>query len=178
MQCICSIANDHSVALLSLKECKPVMIASRHIFPVSFVKWRPLDDYLIVKCSDGGVFVWQIETGNLDRVAHGLLADDILSAADEIINNVETFSATSPSNLVIPSHSSSTSSQNINNVASFSTPTIVSNKSISNQALILAHILQKRNFSNAIKAISQKLSNLKKDDSKKCKNRIFIVILR
>ena len=59
-----SIASDHSVALLSLKECKPVMVASNHMFPILFIKWRPLDDYLIVKCSDGGVFVWQIETGN------------------------------------------------------------------------------------------------------------------
>ena len=41
------------------------MIASRHLFPIMFIKWRPLDDYLLVKCSDGGVFVWQIETGNL-----------------------------------------------------------------------------------------------------------------
>ncbi len=150
-----------------MKECKPVMIASRHLFPVSFVKWRPLDDYLIVKCTDGGVFVWQIETGNLDRVAHGLLADDILSAADEIVNNAETFSASTASNLVIPSVQNS--NQPVNNVASFSTPTLVSNKSVSNQAITLAHILQKRNFGNAIKNISQKLANANKEDSKRCK---------
>jgi hypothetical protein len=146
------------------------MIASRHLFPVSFVKWRPLDDYLIVKCTDGGVFVWQIETGNLDRVAHGLLADDILSAADEIVNNVETFSASTASNLVIPStQSSNPLIQPVNNVASFSTPTLVSNKSVSNQAITLAHILQKRNFSNAIKNISQKIASANKEDSKRCK---------
>lgn len=39
------------------------MVASNHLFPITLVKWRPLDDYLLVKCSDGGVFVWQIETG-------------------------------------------------------------------------------------------------------------------
>jgi WD40 repeat protein len=160
------------VALLSLKECKPVMIASRHLFPVSFVKWRPLDDYLIVKCTDGGVFVWQIETGNLDRVAHGLLADDILSAADEIVSNVETFAASTASSLVIPSATAAVAAgplgQPVNNVASFSTPTIVSNKAVSNQAITLAHILQKRNFGNAIKNISQKLASAHKDNSNRC----------
>ena len=44
------------------------MLASRHIFPVVSVKWRPLDDFLLVKCSDGSVYIWQMETGQLDRV--------------------------------------------------------------------------------------------------------------
>lgn len=35
------------------------------------IKWRPLDDFLIVGCSDGTVYVWQMETGHLDRVLHG-----------------------------------------------------------------------------------------------------------
>lgn len=160
------------MALLSLKECKPVMIASRHLFPVSFVKWRPLDDYLIVKCVDGGVFVWQIETGNLDRVAHGLLADDILNAADDLVNNVESFSPNSPAStsLVIPSLSNSplvSNSHQQANAASFTTPAITSNMNVSNQALGLAHILQKRNFGTAIKNISLKLSAANRDESKK-----------
>lgn len=37
------------------------------------IKWRPLDDFLIVGCSDGTVYVWQMETGHLDRVLHGKL---------------------------------------------------------------------------------------------------------
>lgn len=37
------------------------------------IKWRPLDDFLIVACSDGTVYVWQMETGHLDRVLHGRL---------------------------------------------------------------------------------------------------------
>jgi hypothetical protein len=35
------------------------------------IKWRPLDDFMIVGCSDGAVYVWQMETGHLDRVLHG-----------------------------------------------------------------------------------------------------------
>ena len=62
-QCVCSVAADHSVALLSLKERRCIMLASRHLFPVHLVKWRPLDDYLVVGCSDGSVYVWQMENG-------------------------------------------------------------------------------------------------------------------
>ena len=56
------------MTLLSLKERRCVMLASRHIFHVVSVKWRPLDDFLLVKCSDGSVYIWQMETGHLDRV--------------------------------------------------------------------------------------------------------------
>ncbi len=57
------MASDNSVALLSLKERRCVMLASRHLFPVVTIKWRPLDDFLIVGCSDGTTYVWQMETG-------------------------------------------------------------------------------------------------------------------
>lgn len=192
LQCVCSIASDHSVALLSLKECKPVMIANRHLFPVLYVKWRPLDDYLLVKCADGGVFVWQIETGwkyvehlthlnrihrskitgNLDRMAHGLLAEDILNAADEIIESPELFTGTTNSGgvttsptLIIPTQSNFVT-QPIS-AASYTTPMIMSSKSMSNQTLALAHVLQKRNFAHAVKAIGQKLATAKDDPKKR-----------
>jgi hypothetical protein len=58
-------------------------LASRHLFPVISIKWRPLDDFLIVACSDGTVYVWQMETGHLDRVLHGILAEEVLNACDE-----------------------------------------------------------------------------------------------
>lgn len=51
----------------------------RHLFPVVSIKWRPLDDFLIVGCSDGTVYVWQMETGHLDRVLHGKNAHSITS---------------------------------------------------------------------------------------------------
>ena len=61
--CVCSVASDHSVTLLSLRERRCVMLASRHLFPVTTIKWRPLDDFLIVGCSDGTTYIWQMETG-------------------------------------------------------------------------------------------------------------------
>lgn len=142
------------------------MIASRHLFPISFIRWRPIDDYLIVKCSDGGVFVWQIETGNLDRVAHGITAEDILNAAEEILINPEAYSQNSPMcNVFIPYQNSNITGQNSSNIihTSHSTPMILSNKSFSNQTVELAHILQKRSFTNTIKIINQKLASTKED---------------
>ena len=71
--CICGVASDHSVTLLSLKERRCIMLASRQIFPVTSIKWKPLDDFLLVGCSDGSVYVWQMESGHLDRVVSGKL---------------------------------------------------------------------------------------------------------
>ncbi|KAK4884672.1 hypothetical protein RN001_000943 [Aquatica leii] len=82
-KCICSVASDHSVTLLSLTERKCICLASRHLFPVTTIKWRPLDDFMIIGCSDGTVYVWQMETGHLDRVLQGIAAEEVLYACDE-----------------------------------------------------------------------------------------------
>uniref|UniRef100_A0A8C9YHG1 WD repeat domain 7 n=1 Tax=Sander lucioperca TaxID=283035 RepID=A0A8C9YHG1_SANLU len=82
--CVCSVASDHSVGLLSLRERKCIMLASRHLFPIQVIKWRPADDYLVVGCSDGSVYVWQMDTGensgspqliigNLPKYSHNAL---------------------------------------------------------------------------------------------------------
>uniref|UniRef100_A0A8V5GX07 WDR72-like alpha-solenoid domain-containing protein n=1 Tax=Melopsittacus undulatus TaxID=13146 RepID=A0A8V5GX07_MELUD len=84
-QCICSVASDHSVALLSLRERKCILLASRHLFPVQAIKWRPADDFLVVGCEDGSVYVWQMDTGALDRCVMGLTAVEILNACDEAV---------------------------------------------------------------------------------------------
>ncbi|XP_035210198.1 WD repeat-containing protein 7-like isoform X2 [Stegodyphus dumicola] len=85
LQSVCSVASDHSVALLALKDKKCIMLASRHLFPIQVIKWRPLDDFMIIACCDGSVYVWQMETGHLDRYVQGLPAEEILSACDENI---------------------------------------------------------------------------------------------
>ncbi|XP_045532063.1 WD repeat-containing protein 7-like isoform X2 [Pieris brassicae] len=82
-KCICAVASDHSVTLLSLTERKCVTLASRHLFPVVTIKWRPADDFMVVGCSDGTVYVWQMETGHLDRVLNGMIAEEVLAACDE-----------------------------------------------------------------------------------------------
>ena len=63
LSCVCSVASDHSVALLSLKEKRCLVFASRHMFPVVSIKWRPVEDYMIISCTDSTAYVWQMETG-------------------------------------------------------------------------------------------------------------------
>lgn len=60
---VCAVASDHSLSLLSLKERKCIMLASRQLFPIRTVKWRPHDDFVVIGCTDGTVYVWQMETG-------------------------------------------------------------------------------------------------------------------
>ena len=42
-----------------------------------------MDDFLLVSCSDGSLYIWQMETGHLDRVVTGMVAQEILEACDE-----------------------------------------------------------------------------------------------
>lgn len=91
------------MALLSLQERKCITLASRHLFPVVTIKWRPFDDFMIVGCSDGTAYVWQMETGHLDRVLHGMLANEVLSACDEQTEeNVTNVATLNDSQLVNP----------------------------------------------------------------------------
>ncbi|XP_070535704.1 WD repeat-containing protein 7-like [Ptychodera flava] len=83
--CICSVASDHSVALLSLRDRKCMMLAGRHLFPVRVIKWRPADDFLLIGCTDDTVYVWQMETGHLDRIVYGSTALEIMNACDETV---------------------------------------------------------------------------------------------
>lgn len=101
-KCICSVASDHSVALLSLQEHKCVLLASRHFFPVTTIKWRPYDDFMVVGCSDGSVYVWQMETGHLDRVLYGMLAEEVLNTCDELVDELGGGSSMSESGMVNP----------------------------------------------------------------------------
>ncbi|XP_061211598.1 WD repeat-containing protein 7 [Neopsephotus bourkii] len=82
-QCVCSVAGDHSVALLSLRERKCLLLAARHLFPIQVIKWRPAEDYLVVGCSDGSVYVWHMDTGALDRCVMGTTGVEILAACAE-----------------------------------------------------------------------------------------------
>ncbi|XP_065833332.1 WD repeat-containing protein 7-like isoform X2 [Oscarella lobularis] len=78
---ICSVASDNSVALLSLKERKAVLLASCHKFPVRIIHWRPAENFMIASCTDGTVYVWQTDSGHLDRCESGIVARNILRAS-------------------------------------------------------------------------------------------------
>jgi len=60
---VCAVASDHSLSLLSLRDNRCILLASRQLFPIHVVKWRPHDDFVVIGCTDGTVYVWQMETG-------------------------------------------------------------------------------------------------------------------
>ncbi|XP_041030846.1 WD repeat-containing protein 72-like [Carcharodon carcharias] len=82
-QSVCCLANDNSVALLSLQYRTCLMHARKHLSPVKVIKWRPAEDLLVVGCDDGAVYVWDIETGTLDRHETGDVAKAIIGSCDD-----------------------------------------------------------------------------------------------
>jgi len=66
---VCAVASDHSLSLLSLRDNKCILLASRQLFPIHIVKWRPHDDFVVIGCTDGTVYVWQMETGEIHVVS-------------------------------------------------------------------------------------------------------------
>ncbi|OUC39751.1 WD domain, G-beta repeat protein [Trichinella nativa] len=99
LQSVCSVAGDHSVALLNLKDVRCILLASKHLYPVKSIHWRPIDDFIMVHCEFGSVYVWQMETGHLDRVLTGALAEEmlVLNADQDCISEIgdESFPSTS-----------------------------------------------------------------------------------
>ncbi|XP_056428319.1 WD repeat-containing protein 72 isoform X2 [Hyla sarda] len=80
--CICS---DNSVALLNLQERICFFHARKHLFPVKSLKWHPVEEVLVVGCEDGAVYVWEIESGTLERHETGEMAKAILTACEDFI---------------------------------------------------------------------------------------------
>uniref|UniRef100_H0VII2 WD repeat domain 72 n=1 Tax=Cavia porcellus TaxID=10141 RepID=H0VII2_CAVPO len=75
---VCCVCSDHSVALLHLEEKRPLMQARKHLFPVTTVRWHPVENFLIVGCADDSAYIWEIETGTLERHETGDRARAIL----------------------------------------------------------------------------------------------------
>ena len=77
---ICSVGQDNSVAILSLSEFREVLLCGNHSSAVTHVRWKPAEDLMLVRCKDGRVYIWQMDTGVLDRVIVGHLAEDIIAS--------------------------------------------------------------------------------------------------
>ncbi|XP_008828002.1 WD repeat-containing protein 72 isoform X2 [Nannospalax galili] len=82
-QIICSVCEDHSVALLHLEGRRCLLRARKHLFPVKTIRWHPVENFLIVGCTDDSVYIWEIETGTLERHETGERARIILSCGEE-----------------------------------------------------------------------------------------------
>ncbi|XP_058283193.1 WD repeat-containing protein 72 [Hylobates moloch] len=82
-QIICCVCSDHSVALLHLEGKSCLLHARKHLFPVRMIKWHPVENFLIVGCADDSVYIWEIETGTLERHETGERARIILNCCDD-----------------------------------------------------------------------------------------------
>ncbi|MBN3313413.1 WDR72 protein, partial [Atractosteus spatula] len=80
---VCCLATDNSIAILNLDGPACILHVRKHLFSVNAILWRPVEDFLIVSCVDGSVYVWEIESGTLDRHETGEVAKAILSSCDE-----------------------------------------------------------------------------------------------
>ncbi|OBS82363.1 hypothetical protein A6R68_23647, partial [Neotoma lepida] len=59
---LCCVCSDHSVALLHLEGRQCLLRARKHLFPVRTIRWHPVENFLIVGCTDDSVYIWEIET--------------------------------------------------------------------------------------------------------------------
>ncbi|XP_050996786.1 WD repeat-containing protein 72 [Acomys russatus] len=83
-QILCCVCDDHSVALLHLEGRRCLLRARKHLFPVRTIRWHPVENFLIVGCADDSVYIWEIETGTLERHETGERARIILNGADDV----------------------------------------------------------------------------------------------
>ncbi|XP_014436077.2 WD repeat-containing protein 72 [Pelodiscus sinensis] len=80
---VCCVCSDHSVALLHLHERVCLLHARKHLFPVKMIKWHLAENLLIVGCEDDSVYVWEIETGTLERHETNEMAKAILTSCED-----------------------------------------------------------------------------------------------
>ncbi|XP_013812753.1 WD repeat-containing protein 72 [Apteryx mantelli] len=80
---VCCVCRDHSVAILHLQERVCLLHARKHLFPVKMIKFDPVENLLIVGCEDDSVYIWEIETGTLERHETGETAKAILTSIED-----------------------------------------------------------------------------------------------
>ncbi|XP_075620833.1 WD repeat-containing protein 72 isoform X2 [Balearica regulorum gibbericeps] len=80
---VCCVCGDHSVAILHLQKRVCLLHARKHLFPVKKIKFDPVENLLIVGCEDNSVYIWEIETGTLERHETGETAKAILTSIED-----------------------------------------------------------------------------------------------
>lgn len=77
-----SIGEDRIVGLFGVDRTPHcVRVFPNHPAPISEVRWRPDEDYLLVQCTDGSVSIWEMESGTQESSVRGPDADTMLSFA-------------------------------------------------------------------------------------------------
>jgi len=68
-----------------------------HTADITSLRWREDQDYLLVECRDGSVFVWEISSGNLEEVLFNEDAEDVLQSCPNLLDpSFGKFSSDSP----------------------------------------------------------------------------------
>ncbi|KAM6425903.1 WD repeat-containing protein 72 [Liasis olivaceus] len=80
---VCCVCGDHSVVLLHVQERACLLRARKHLFPVTALRWHPAENLLIVGCENDSIYVWDIETGSLERHESGEMARAILASCED-----------------------------------------------------------------------------------------------
>jgi WD40 repeat protein len=80
--CFCSVSEDRSVILYSIRTMEVLNVLGGHSSSVLSVYWRVDMDYLLVRCSDGSVYVWQLSTGLLERRVFGKVAAELIERSE------------------------------------------------------------------------------------------------
>ncbi|KAF9434871.1 hypothetical protein BGZ76_007271 [Entomortierella beljakovae] len=78
-KCIISIAEDQSVAIISTEEMNCLYLFGGYGHELLSIQWRPPEDYIVLWYADGSAFVWQMQTGHLDRIVKGEAAREIIA---------------------------------------------------------------------------------------------------
>ncbi|KAG0049841.1 hypothetical protein BGZ83_005334 [Gryganskiella cystojenkinii] len=75
---VISVAEDHSVAIISIEEMSCIFLFGGYAHTLKCIQWRPPEDYVVLWHADETAFVWQIQTGHLDRIVKGEAAREIM----------------------------------------------------------------------------------------------------
>jgi len=81
-ECWCSVGEDRSVILYSIRTMEVIHVFGGHSSSVLAVYFKPEMDYLLVRCSDGALYVWQLGTGLLERRVHGKVAASLIEQCE------------------------------------------------------------------------------------------------
>ncbi|PHZ09781.1 WD40 repeat-like protein [Rhizopus microsporus ATCC 52813] len=96
--CIASIAQDNSVALISVDSMTCLFIFPGHPHPLTAIQWRTAEDYVVLGYSDDSAYVWQMQTAHLDRILYGKSKTDVMEDSRWPINHISASKTASTSN--------------------------------------------------------------------------------
>ncbi|KAF9363392.1 Rabconnectin-3B, isoform A [Mortierella sp. NVP85] len=105
---VVSIAEDHSIAIISIEEMNCIYLFGGYEHALLSVQWRPPEDYIVLWHADGTAFVWQMQTGHLDRVIKGEAAREVMMDTRWSVSEISPVRTHSPKlafdSLTVPLH--------------------------------------------------------------------------